>query len=152
VDVPHTLTYTAYPLPDDFMYRRVDISTSPSDWAWVMMGACARVAEPYDPDVTTWPATSMVHDIMWGQSCSEVPPTEWLPTSDCDGPDAWDHGKIGLPLIGCWPCVGYYTVSPSQVLYCGAPADVSGLTPGDGYWLDVEDRCLWMRLRADQWP
>ena len=94
----------------------------------------------------------MCHDMMWGQSCTEVPPTEWLPTSDCDGPDAWDSGYIGLPLIGYIPATGYYTVSPSQVVYCGAPATTPDLSPGEGYWLDVEDLCVWLRLGANQWP
>jgi hypothetical protein len=122
-------------------------------WAWIMTGACARVSEPYASDVATWPLTSIVTDMMWGNSCTGEPPTVWLPTSDCAGDDAWDQGKIGLPFVGYTPGVGYYTVSPpSGQPYCGAPADTQYLTPGEGYWLDVEDPCVWLRLLANQWP
>ena len=75
-------------------------------------------------------------------------PVAWLPTSDCGGPDAWDSGYIGLPLSGYSTGVGYYTVSPSQVTYCGAPADTNSLTPGEGYWTDIEDLEVWHKVQA----
>ena len=153
VDVPHTLTYTAYPISGDPMSRCLDISTSPKDWAWMMMGACARMPDPYDPDVTAWPTTSMVHDTMWGKSasCDELPAL-WWPTADCLGPDSWDSRCIGLPLSGYMTGAGYRTVSPSRPAYCGAPAAIDSLMPGEGYWLDVEDLGVWLRLQAGQWP
>jgi PKD repeat protein len=147
VDVPHTVTYTAYGQAASDA-RFMDISSGPGSWAWIMMGACARVSEPYDPDVTTWPLTSMVTDLTWGASTPPTEPTTWIPTSDCGLPDAWDTGLIGLPLSGYDPGVGYYTVSPSQTLYCGAPTPTDSLTPGEGYWLDVEDLSAWLKVSA----
>jgi len=147
VDVPHTLTYTAYP-PSASDSRYLDISTSPTDWAWMMMGACARIPEPYDPDVTTWPLTSMVTDMTWGKSTPPTEPAAWLSTANCALPDAWDSGYLGLPLSGYVTGVGYYTVSPSQVVHCGAPADTDSLTPGEGYWADIEDLEVWLKVEA----
>jgi len=152
IDEPHTLTYTAYPMAPGEQERPLDITTSPQEWAWMMIGACARVPEPYDPDVTTWPMTSAVTDTMWGQSPDELPPLVWLPTADCGGPDAWDSGCIGLPLSGYVTGVGYYAVSPSESVYCGAAGMTDSLTPGEGYWLDVAGLGMWLKLYADQWP
>jgi hypothetical protein len=118
----------------------------------MMIGASARVSEPYHPDVTVWPLTSLVTDVTWGASTPPAEPSIWLATSECGGPDAWDSVLIGLPLSGYIPGVSYYTVSPSQAVYCGAPADGSALRPGEGYWIDVKDLDVWMRLQANQWP
>ena len=128
--------------------RFLDVTTGPSDWAWMMMGACTRILETHNPDVTTWPDTSMVSDMTWGQSTPPTEPTTWLPQSDCGGPDAWDSGYIGLPLSGYISGTGYYTVSPSQVAYCGAPATTDGMRPGEGYWADIENLEVWLRLLA----
>jgi hypothetical protein len=151
VEVPHTLRYLAVsPVGSVTHERFIDISASPWDWAWVMIGACARAPYPYQDDVTAWPGTSLVHDVVWGRGGPTTPPAVWLPTADCTGLDALHQGLIGLPLIGYRPGFGYYPISPSPPLYCGAPADRADLTPGEGYWLDVEDPEVWMRVAPDQ--
>jgi hypothetical protein len=153
VEVPHTITYTAYVPPPGARVGSLDVTLCPDEWGWMMVGACARVPDPYDPDVSTWPATDMVTDMMWGQSVPPDEPTAWLPTSDCAGPDARDQGAIRLPLLGYATGVGYYMASPpSGQPYCGAPADTHYLTPGEGYWLDVEELDVWLSLLAGQWP
>jgi hypothetical protein len=113
-----------------------------------MMGACARVPEPYTSDVSGWPTTSLVTDITWGVSTPPTEPAAWLPTADCGLPDAWDSGLIGLPLSEFATGIGYVTASPSQPTYCGAPADQDYMVPGKGYWTDIEDLEVWMKLSA----
>jgi hypothetical protein len=158
VELPEgiTLSYEAYPMPEGAMPRFLDLNENyPAGtytWAWMLMGACARVPEPYDPNVTTWPLTNVATDIMWGQE-PPSPPLDWLPTCMCEGPDAWDEGCIGVPLVGFTPGVGYYSVSPLRgEPYCGPAADTNCLAPGEGYWLDVEHPQAWLSLLADQWP
>ncbi|KPJ63422.1 hypothetical protein AMK68_03945 [candidate division KD3-62 bacterium DG_56] len=124
----------------------MDISSSPKDWAWVMVGVCGRVPEPYDPDVTTWPAASLTTEVVWGTSPPPIEPATWLPTSDCSGLDAWHQGYLGLPLSGYLIGERYYTLSPSVEGYCGVPADTDILRPGEGYWLDIEYHTIWLQL------
>jgi hypothetical protein len=148
VDTPQKLKYAAFRPSDSADAHFLDITASPGAWAWMMFGACARTPTPYNPDVTTWPTTSTVTDLGWGKSPRSVPPVTWVPTCTCLGPNARDLGYIGLPLDGYVPGVGYYSVSPP----CCGPADTDSLTPGEGYWLDVEDPEVWMRVLAGQYP
>ena len=156
-----TITYEAYPLSMESMVRFLDLNRNfaPGTFAngWMLFGACARMPElsPWNPDVSTWPLTNTVTDMMWGKSTPPTQPAAWLPSSYCGGPDAWDLGYIGLPIVGYWPGISYYSVSPpagAPPNYCGSPADTRYLTPGECYWLDVEDPCVWVRVWADQWP
>jgi PKD repeat protein len=148
-----TISYTAHAMPTDPMARALDINENQApgtfDWGWMLIGACARVPNPYTSDVTIWPPTSMAVDLMWG-SASPGPPTVWLPTADCSGPDAWTQRYIGLPLVGSTAGVGYYAASPPPgEPCCGAPADTDNLTPGHGYWIDIENPNVWLRLFGD---
>jgi hypothetical protein len=150
---PHVVTYAAYPPSGAPDARAVSIASASTDWAWMMVGACARIPDPYDPDVTTWPATNAATDMGWGSSPPPTLPASWLPTSTCAGADAWDQSLVGLPLSGYLTGSRYYAVSPSAGQpYCGPPADTADLRPGEGYWLDVEDPALWLLVRSDQWP
>jgi hypothetical protein len=137
-----TITYTAYAPPADPEPRALDIAGR--GWSWLLVGGFGKPPSPYTPDTRHWAPVSLATEVAFRQGLSGP----WVPTTDCvpATADAFHLGWIGLPLSGYTCGVGYYGVSPSAALYCGGQAAGDGALAGEGYWLDVEEPDIWLRV------